>query len=96
MTEKKEIKIEIPSEVVEKVEKLSSILSSLKGKEVVSKEKIEEALKLLEEVKKRLPEIHIDLEKIINALEGTGSEVKVTFNKLSLDGEVSLKLIPIR
>ncbi|WP_456419561.1 hypothetical protein [Methanocaldococcus infernus] len=95
MSEKKEIKIEIPVEVVEKIEKLSSLLSSFKGG-VISKEKVEEALKLLDELKKRLPEVHIDLEKIIDALEGTGSEVKLSFNNLSLNGDISLKIIPIR
>ena len=72
-------------------------LNSLKEKrEVVSKEKIEEMLKLLDEVKDKLPKVSVDFEKIAKALEGTGSEVKIVFNKLTIDGEVGLKIIPVK
>ncbi|WP_423792778.1 hypothetical protein ACPB8Q_00855 [Methanocaldococcus indicus] len=93
--EKKEIKIEVPTDLVEKIEKLSDFLNKIKKKEVISKDKVEEMLKILDEIKQRLPKLEVDLEKIMKALEGTGSEVKLTFNELKLDGEISLKIIPL-
>ncbi len=92
---KKEIKIEIPTELIEKLNKLSDFLNKIKNKEVVSKDKVEEMLKILDEIKTRLPKLEIDLEKILGAIEGTGSEVKLTFNEVKLDGEISLKIIPL-
>ena len=93
----KEIKIEVPKEIAEKIEKITNFLNSLNEKrEAVSKEKIEEMLKLLDEVKDKLPKVSVDFEKIAKALEGTGSEVKIVFNKLTIDGEVGLKIIPVK
>ena len=93
----KEIKIEVPKEIAEKIEKITQFLNSLKEKrEVVSKEKIEEMLKLLDDVKDKLPKVNVDFEKIAKALEGTGSEVKIVFNKLTIDGEVGLKIVPLK
>ena len=93
----KEIKIEVPKEIAEKIEKITNFLNSLKEKrESVSKEKIEEMLKLLDEVKDKLPKVNVDFEKIAKALEGTGSEVKIVFNKLTIDGEVGLKVVPLK
>jgi len=93
----KEIKIEVPKEIAEKIEKITNFLNSLKEKrEAVSKEKIEEMLKLLDEVKDKLPKVSVDFEKIAKALEGTGSEVKIVFNKLTIDGEVGLKIVPLK
>ena len=87
--DKKEIKIEVPKDIAEKIEKITNFLNSLKEKkEAVSKEKVEEMLKLLDEVKDKLPKVNVDFEKIAKALEGTGSEVKIVFNKLTIDGEV--------
>ena len=95
--DKKEIKIEVPKEIAEKIEKITNFLNSLKEKrEAVSKEKIEEMLKLLDEVKDKLPKVNVDFEKIAKALEGTGSEVKIVFNKLTIDGEVGLKVVPLK
>jgi archaellum component FlaC len=93
----KEIKIEVPKEIAEKIEKITNFLNSLKEKrESVSKEKIEEMLKLLDDVKDKLPKVNVDFEKIAKALEGTGSEVKIVFNKLTIDGEVGLKVVPLK
>jgi DNA-directed RNA polymerase subunit H (RpoH/RPB5) len=95
--DKKEIKIEVPKDIAEKIEKITNFLNSLKEKkEAVSKEKVEEMLKLLDEVKDKLPKVNVDFEKIAKALEGTGSEVKIVFNKLTIDGEVGLKIIPVK
>ncbi|HII59175.1 TPA: hypothetical protein HA335_01120 [Methanocaldococcus jannaschii] len=95
--EVKEIKVEIPKEIADKIEKITSFLNSLKDKkEMVSKEKIEEMLKLIDEVKDKLPKLNVDIEKLAKILEGSGSEVKIVFNKLTIDGEVGLKIIPLK
>ncbi|MEO2116819.1 MAG: hypothetical protein ABGW92_00210 [Methanocaldococcus sp.] len=95
--EVKEIKVEVPKEVVEKIEKITEFLNSLKEKkDVISKEKIEEMLKLIDEVKDKLPKLNVDIEKIAKILEGSGSEVKIVFDKLTIDGEVGLKIIPLK
>ena len=95
--EVKEIKIEVPKEVAEKIEKITQFLNSLKEKkDIVSKEKIEEMLKLIDEVKDKLPKVNVDVEKLAKILEGTGSEVKIVFNKLTIDGEVGLKIVPLK
>ncbi|ACX72512.1 conserved hypothetical protein [Methanocaldococcus vulcanius M7] len=100
MTEEKdvkEIKVEVPKEIAEKIEKITGFLNSLKDKkELVSKEKVEEMLKLIDEVKDKLPKLNIDVEKLAKILEGSGSEVKVVFNNLTIDGEVGLKIIPLK
>jgi len=93
----KEIKIEVPSDVVEKIEKITSFLNGLKEKkDVVSKEKVDEMLKILDEVKGRLPKVNVDVEKIAKVLEGSGSEAKIVFNKLTIDGEIGLMVIPLK
>ncbi|XRO74889.1 hypothetical protein ACO3TA_05745 [Methanocaldococcus sp. 28A] len=95
--EVKEIKIEVPKEIAEKIEKITNFLNSLKEKkDVISKEKIEEMLKLIDEVKDKLPKVNVDIEKIAKVLEGSGSEVKIVFNKLTIDGEVGLKIVPLK
>ena len=84
-------------DIAEKIEKITNFLNSLKEKkEAVSKEKVEEMLKLLDDVKDKLPKVNVDFEKIAKALEGTGSEVKIVFNKLTIDGEVGLKVVPLK
>ncbi|XRO76223.1 hypothetical protein ACO3VM_05320 [Methanocaldococcus sp. 10A] len=95
--EVKEIKIEVPKEIAEKIEKITNFLNSLKEKkDVISKEKVEEMLKLIDEVKDKLPKVNVDIEKIAKVLEGSGSEVKIVFDKLTIDGEVGLKIIPLK
>ncbi|ACV25278.1 hypothetical protein [Methanocaldococcus fervens] len=93
----KEIKIEVPKEIAEKIEKVTNFLNSLKEKkESVSKEKVEEMLKVIDEIKNKLPKLAVDVEKIAKVLEGSGSEVKIVFDKLTIDGEVGLKFVPLK
>ncbi|MCQ6253873.1 hypothetical protein [Methanocaldococcus sp.] len=95
--EVKEIKIEVPKEIAEKIDKITNFLNSLKDKkEVISKEKVEEILKLVEEVKEKLPKLNIDINKITKILEGSGSEVRIVFDNFTINGEVGLKIIPLK
>ena len=60
------------------------------GMEMV--EKFSELLKEFKELKKR----GVDLGKIVEKLEGGETECEVTFNKLTLDGSIKIRIMPLK
>jgi len=60
------------------------------GKEMV--EKLSELLKEFKELKNR----GVGLEKIAEKLEGGEVECEVTFNKLTIDGSIKIRIVPLK
>jgi len=73
-------------------------------------EKLEKAVETLEELKKQVPGIprpkieevitsilpKVDVEKIIETVKGSETELHIKFDKLTLDGEVTIKFAPLK
>jgi len=62
---------------------------------VISKETVEQLSKILNEFKE-LKKRGVDLGKIVEKLEGGETECEVTFNKLTLDGSIKIRIMPLK
>ncbi|AEK72352.1 hypothetical protein GQS_02255 [Thermococcus sp. 4557] len=83
----------------ESIEKLGKAVDELKElKEQVpgiSAAQIDEIIAALVEVKQALlPKV--DMGKVFDAVQGTETEIHLKFTKLTLDGEITLKIVPLR
>jgi len=91
-----EVKIPVDKATLEKLEKAAETLEELK-KQVpgIPKPKIEEVINSIVEAKEKLlPQV--DLEKVIKTVGGTETELYIKFNNLTLDGEVTIKIAPLK
>jgi len=62
---------------------------------VVDKEMVERVSELLKEFKE-LKKRGVDLGKIAEKLEGGEVECEVTFSKLTLDGSIKIRIVPLK
>jgi len=94
--EEGEVRIAVDKETLEKLEKAAETLEELK-KQVpeIPKPKIDEVINSIVEAKEKLlPQV--DLEKVIETVKGTETELYIKFNNLTLDGEVTIKIAPLK
>ncbi|ASJ09079.1 hypothetical protein A3L11_07495 [Thermococcus siculi] len=89
----------VPPVDEESVEKLAQAVEELKAlkKQVpgISASQIDEIIATLVEVREALlPKV--DMGKVFDAVQGTETEIYLKFTKLTLDGEISLKVVPLR
>jgi len=94
--EKGEVKIAIDKTILEKLEKAVETLEELK-KQVpqIPRPKIEEVITSIAEAKEKLiPKV--DVRKIIEMVKSGETEFHIKFDKLTLDGEVTIKFAPLR
>ena len=94
--EEGEVRIAVDKATLEKLEKAVETLEELK-KHVpeIPKPKIEEVITSIVEAKEKLlPKV--DVEKIIETVKGSETELQIKFDKLTLDGEVTIKFAPLK
>ena len=94
--EKGEVRIAIDKTILERLEKAVEVLEELK-KQVpeIPRPKIEEVIASIAEAKEKLiPKV--DVRKIIEIVKSSETELYIKFDKLTLDGEVTIKFAPLR
>ncbi|MCD6158729.1 MAG: hypothetical protein J7J75_03695 [Euryarchaeota archaeon] len=94
--EKGEVRIAIDKTILERLEKAVEVLEELK-KQVpeIPRPKIEEVIASIAEAKEKLiPKV--DVRKIIEIVKSSETELHIKFDKLTLDGEVTIKFAPLR
>ncbi len=63
---------------------------------VIDKETAEKLLMLAEKVEKVKKGFNVDWGKIVEKLIGTESEIVLTFDKLTIDGAIKVKIVPMK
>ncbi len=91
-----EVRIAVDKATLEKLEKAVETLEELKNQvPEISKAKMEEVITSIVEAKEKLlPKV--DMEKIIEMVKGSETELHTKFNELTLDGEVTIKFVPMK
>jgi len=91
-----EVRIAVDKATLEKLEKAVETLEEIKNQvPEISKAKMEEVIASIVEAKEKLlPKV--DMEKIIEMVKGSETELHTKFDKLTLDGRVIIKFVPLK
>ena len=95
--EKAEVRIVVDRGSLEAIENALQLLKELKPTlPDLSREKVEEAIDLMAQAKKKiLPEIPA-LKEVVDVLGEREAEVRVQFHSLTVDGEANVTVTPLR
>ncbi len=94
--EKGEVRISVDKTILEKLGRAVEVLEELK-KQVpeIPRPKIEEVIASIVEAREKLiPKV--DVGKIIEIVKSSETELHIKFDKLTLDGEVTIKFAPLK
>ena len=91
-----EVRIVVDKTILERLEKVVKVLEELKRQvPEISRSKIEEIIASIAETKEKLiPKV--DMRKIIEIVKSSETGLHIKFDKLTLDGEVTIKFAPLR
>ncbi|MCD6276094.1 MAG: hypothetical protein J7J42_05070 [Thermoplasmata archaeon] len=63
---------------------------------VISKETVEQLSKILNEFKELRKQRRVELGNIVKKLGGCKTEIELSFNKLTLDGSIKIRIMPLK